>query len=45
MQKTVVIPSDGAVYVLQLDAGSLESDQVPLNDATNILDEQTEITP
>jgi hypothetical protein len=44
-QKTVVIPADGAVYVLQLNAGSLASDQVPLNDVTNVLDEQTKITP
>jgi Probable lipoprotein LpqN len=44
-QKTVVIPSQGAVYVLQLNADSLESDQGPLMDATNIIDDQTTITP
>ncbi|RAU97748.1 hypothetical protein DQP58_07190 [Mycobacterium colombiense] len=43
-QKTVVIPSQGAVYVLQLNADGLESDQGPLMDATNIIDDQTTIT-
>lgn len=43
-QKTVVIPSQGAVYVLQLNADGLESDQGPLMDATHIIDEQTTIT-
>jgi hypothetical protein len=42
-QKTVVIPSGGDIYVLQLNADSLESDQGPLMDATNIIDEQTTI--
>ena len=44
-QKTVVIPSQGAVYVLQLNADSLQSDQGPLMDATNIIDDKTTITP
>jgi Probable lipoprotein LpqN len=44
-QKTVVIPSHGAVFVLKLNADSLESDQGPLMDATNEIDDQTKITP
>ena len=44
-QKTVVIPSQGAVFVLQLNADSLQSDQGPLMEATNIIDDQTTITP
>lgn len=44
-QKTVVISTQDAVYVLQLNADSLQSDQGPLMDATNILDSQTTITP
>ena len=43
-QKTVVIPSGDAVFVLQLNADSLESEQGPLMDATNVIDEQTTIT-
>lgn len=43
-QKTVVIPSQGAVYVLQLNADGLESDQGPLMDATSVIDHQTTIT-
>lgn len=45
-QKTVVIPGgQGAVFVLQLNADSLQSDEGPLMDATNIIDDQTTITP
>ena len=44
-QKTVVIPSQGAVFVLQLNADSLQSDQGPLMDASNIIDDKTTITP
>lgn len=44
-QKTVVIPSQGAVYVLQLNAEGPQADQGPLMDATNIIDDQTTITP
>lgn len=43
-QKTVVIPGQGAVYVLQLNADGLESDQGPLMDATSVIDDQTTIT-
>lgn len=43
-QKTVVIPSQGAIYVLQLNAEGLESDQLPLMDATHTIDEQITIT-
>ncbi len=43
-QKTVVIPSQGAVFVLQLNADALDSDGGPLADATNIIDDQTTIT-
>jgi hypothetical protein len=43
-QKTVVIPSQGAVFVLQLNADSLQSDQGPLMDATNVIDDQAKIT-
>jgi hypothetical protein len=42
-QKTVVIPVQGAVFVLQLNADALDSDQGPLLDATNIIDDQTAI--
>ena len=42
-QKTVVIPAQGAVYVLQLNADALDSDQAPLMDATNVIDDQTTI--
>jgi hypothetical protein len=44
-QKTVVIPSQGAVFVLQLNAEGPQADQGPLMDATNIIDDQTTITP
>jgi hypothetical protein len=43
-QKTVVIPTQGAVFVLMLDADSLESDQGPLLDATKVIDDHTTIT-
>ena len=43
-QKTVVIPVQGAVFVLQLNADALESDQGPLMDATNVIDDQTAIS-
>jgi hypothetical protein len=39
----VVIPGRGAVFVLQLNADSLESDQGPLMDAMNVVDDQTTI--
>jgi hypothetical protein len=44
-QKTVVIPSQDAVFVLQLNADSLESEQGPLMEATTVIDDQTTITP
>lgn len=43
-QKTVVISSQDAVYVLQLNADGLEADQLPLMDATHVIDEKTTIT-
>lgn len=43
-QKTVVIPSQGAVFVLQLNADGLESDAVALMDATKAIDDKTIIT-
>jgi hypothetical protein len=42
-QKTVVIPAQGAVFVLELDADSLDSDQGVLMDATGVIDDQTTI--
>jgi len=32
------------VFVLQLNADSLQSDQGPLTDATNVIDDQTTIS-
>ena len=43
-QKTVVIPAEDAVYVLQLNAFADESEAPILGDATNVIDEQTTIT-
>jgi hypothetical protein len=44
-QKTVVIPTgQGGLFVLQLNADSLQSDQSPLMDATNVIDDQTTIS-
>jgi len=44
-QKTVVIPGQDGLYVLQLNADGLE-DQLPaLLEATTIIDEQAKITP
>ena len=42
-QKTVVIPTQGAVFVLELDGDSLDSDQGVLMDATDVIDDQTTI--
>jgi Probable lipoprotein LpqN len=42
-QKTVVIPAQGGVFVLELDGDSLDSDQGVLMDATDIIDDQTTI--
>jgi hypothetical protein len=44
-QKTVVITGPNGLYVLQLDADALDAEAVPLMDATNVIDEQTTITP
>jgi hypothetical protein len=44
-QKTVVIPGQDGVYVLQLNAYSDESEIGVLADATTVVDEQTTITP
>lgn len=43
-QKTVVIPSQGAVFVLQLNADALDDETMTLMDAANVIDEQTTIT-
>jgi hypothetical protein len=45
-QKTVVIPeSDGGLYVLQLNADGLEDQAKIVGAATNVIDDQTKITP
>lgn len=44
-QKTVVIPGADGLYVLQLNADGLEDQLDVLMDATNVIDEQTTITP
>jgi serine/threonine protein kinase len=43
-QKTVVIPRQGTIFVLQFNADGLASDQGPLTNAMNIVDDQTTIT-
>jgi Probable lipoprotein LpqN len=43
-QKTVVIPGQDGLYVLQLNADGLENQLGPLMDATAVIDEQTTIT-
>jgi hypothetical protein len=44
-QKTVVIPGQDGLYVLQLTADGLQDQMQALMDATNVIDEQTTITP
>jgi hypothetical protein len=44
-QKTVVIPGQGGVFVLQMNADGLEDQMGPLMDATSQIDEKTTITP
>jgi hypothetical protein len=44
-QKTVVIPANDAVYVLQMNADALKSDAIDLMMATDVIDKQTTITP
>lgn len=38
-----MIPAQGAVFALELDADSLDSDQGVLMDATDVIDDQTSI--
>ena len=44
-QKTVVIPGQDGLYVLQLNADGTEDQMGALMDATSVIDEQTKITP
>jgi hypothetical protein len=44
-QKTVVIPGADGLYVLQLNADGLEDQIDIVGEATNVIDEQTTITP
>lgn len=44
-QKTTVIPTDGGVYVFELNAEGLESDMPVLMDGTTVIDKETKITP
>jgi Probable lipoprotein LpqN len=44
-QKTVVIPGQDGLYVLQLNADGTENQMSSLMDATGVIDEQTTITP
>jgi hypothetical protein len=44
-QKTVVIPANDAVYVLQMNADALKSDAIALIKATEVIDKETKITP
>jgi hypothetical protein len=44
-QKTVVIPGQDGLYVLQLNADGTEDQMGPLMDATAAIDEQTKIQP
>jgi len=44
-QKTVVIPGNDALFVLQLNADGTEDQMGALMDATGVIDEQTKITP
>jgi Probable lipoprotein LpqN len=44
-QKTVVIPGKDGLFVLQLNADGTEDQMGVLMDATNVIDEQTTITP
>lgn len=44
-QKTVVIPGQDALYVLQLNADGSEEQMPALMEATSVIDEQTKITP
>ncbi len=44
-QKTVTIPGEDGLYVLQLNADGTEDQAVPLMEATQIIDDETTITP
>lgn len=44
-QKTVVIPGQDGLFVLQLNADGTEDQAMPLMDATAAIDDQTTITP
>ena len=44
-QKTVAIPGQDGLYVLQINADGREDQLGPLMDATTAIDEQTTITP
>jgi hypothetical protein len=44
-QKTVVIPGSDGLYVLQLNADGLEDQAEIVGSATNVIDDQTTITP
>ncbi|AGB25418.1 putative lipoprotein LpqN [Mycobacterium sp. JS623] len=44
-QKTVVIPGQDGLFVLQLNADGTEDQMGALMNATNVIDEQTKITP
>jgi hypothetical protein len=44
-QKTVVIPGSDGLYVLQLNADGLEDQKEIIGAATDVIDEQTKITP
>ncbi len=44
-QKTVVIPGQDGLYVLQMNADALDGQETVLMDATDVIDEQTTITP
>ena len=44
VQKTVVIPGQGGLYVLQLNADGTEDQMGALMDATSVVDQQTKIT-
>ena len=44
-QKTVAIPGQDGLYVLQINADGREDQMVALMDATSAIDEQTKITP
>ncbi len=44
-QKTVVIPGQDGLFVLQLNADGTEEQAMPLMDATQAIDDETTITP